>query len=96
MDSSEAIDKNVPEIVNIKIKWCGMTEPYGRPVTYWLYISIFEDAGELTHWRKNLASECAMKLNGQLYKGVRAPPLYMYVWYLLPVQCYADCTVTSQ
>lgn len=62
---SNALDKNVPDIIAIKIRWCGMSDPLGRPVTYYVYTKTFTDSSQLTSYKNSLATPCAMKLNGK-------------------------------
>merc|ERR1712100_891482 len=69
---SNALDKNVPDIIEITLRWCGMSDPLGRPVVYNLYTNTFADEGQLTSYKKNMATPCAMKLNGEFLKKVRS------------------------
>jgi len=69
---SKAIDKNVPNIVMMKLRFYGMLEPLGRPLIYYVYNKSFESPSDLGIWQTNLATPCAMKINGQLLKRLRS------------------------
>jgi len=72
LDGSTALDKNVPLIVSISISWCGMSDPLGRPIIYYIYTNTFTSESELSTYQKNLATPCAMKLNGKFFKKKRS------------------------